>query len=281
MTGKFDASVQEQYPEHPDHGAMKAEAQAAEHASERIVATAMAPKVEPELYQRNGIFPSAPTRVEGGSGSVQAEDEAILRDNPELVARMQRSIDARRSAKEGWQPQPREGQSVGDLSLDEWIGQAAGALSGCWVGGTGNLTFDSERASGIVKALTAHLEELFAAFVREAEARRQVADHYLREQYQAQLQHRDIPLEDRDHACGWCGEEFGRGAEALAKGKEHVLSQHRQTQPALGLATTRQLLEELECRFRIIEELPLRAERMQDMLDQLSDKTLDYRTVDS
>jgi hypothetical protein len=51
-------------------------------------------------------------------------------------------------------------------------------------------------------------------------------------------------------------------------------------EPHLGLATTRQLMEELEARLRH-DRLPWRAERIRMWLLQLSDKTLDYRTVGS
>ena len=52
-----------------------------------------------------------------------------------------------------WEPQVREGESAEELSVTEWIGQAIGAASMCWVGGTGNLEFDSEQASAIAAAL--------------------------------------------------------------------------------------------------------------------------------
>lgn len=45
-------------------------------------------------------------------------------------------------------------------TVEELIGQAIGAGSVCWVGGTGPLEFDSREASQIVKETLARLAEL-------------------------------------------------------------------------------------------------------------------------
>lgn len=44
-------------------------------------------------------------------------------------------------------------------TLDEAIGQAIGYASMCWVGGTGDLEFDSTAASQCAEALTAYVKQ--------------------------------------------------------------------------------------------------------------------------
>lgn len=51
-------------------------------------------------------------------------------------------------------------------------------------------------------------------------------------------------------------------------------------EPLLGLATTRQLLEELEVRFEIPTRDPVTMQTIRRLLQQLPDDVLDYRTVD-
>jgi len=48
-----------------------------------------------------------------------------------------------------------------DLEFDEILGQALGSVSTCWVGGTGSLEFNSERAAQIFNALRAEIARQF------------------------------------------------------------------------------------------------------------------------
>jgi hypothetical protein len=59
-----------------------------------------------------------------------------------------------------WEPTAPTDQTVADLSLDEWVGQALGAASSCWENLAGAGTFDSTRCAGISDALMAHLNEV-------------------------------------------------------------------------------------------------------------------------
>jgi hypothetical protein len=59
-----------------------------------------------------------------------------------------------------WEPTACGGRSVGDLPLNEWVGQALGSASMCWesVGRAG--VFDSDRCVEIHDGLMAHLNEV-------------------------------------------------------------------------------------------------------------------------
>jgi hypothetical protein len=57
-----------------------------------------------------------------------------------------------------WEPQPRPGQSVEDIPLSEWVGQALGAASACWSDLQGAGLFDSTRCAAINAALMARVE---------------------------------------------------------------------------------------------------------------------------
>lgn len=88
----------------------------------------------------------------------------------------------KKDASEAWTPTVREGESLSDVPLEQWIGEAIGAASSCWVGGTGALEFDSARASEVAAALTTHVRGLLEEFVRESERRRKLSDGYLANQ---------------------------------------------------------------------------------------------------
>lgn len=61
-----------------------------------------------------------------------------------------------------------------EVSLAQAIGETLGAASMCWVGGTGDLVFDSERASALVDELGRKVEaRLEAAWRRGYDARRE------------------------------------------------------------------------------------------------------------
>ncbi len=140
-------------------------------------------------------------------------------------------------AHEGsWKPTVREGESADNVSLEDWVGQALGAASTCWVGGTGSLEFDSAKVSRIAESLMAHIEALQQAFILEAEARRKVSERYLR--------------------------------ETLTK------------EPRLGLATTRELLEEVAVRSEVVFEDHAFAQAMRHVIRHGNEEHLNYRTVD-
>jgi hypothetical protein len=58
-----------------------------------------------------------------------------------------------------------------ELKLTEVLGQALGAVSVAWVGGTGSLEFDSSRASAIYKALVQEVLRFQRLEIEEAAAR--------------------------------------------------------------------------------------------------------------
>lgn len=64
-----------------------------------------------------------------------------------------------------WSPTVREGESLEDVSLDQWIGEALGAASMCWVGGTGDRKFDSSRAKVIADSLNAHVQSVISGVI--------------------------------------------------------------------------------------------------------------------
>lgn len=78
----------------------------------------------------------------------------------------------------GWTPVAPTGQTPNDLPLREWIGQAIGAASGCWVGGTGDLEFDSAKAKEIYESL----HERLLAVVGGPEPSREVRVHFITHQ---------------------------------------------------------------------------------------------------
>lgn len=58
-----------------------------------------------------------------------------------------------------WTPTVLEGESLEDVSLDRWIGEALGAASTCWKQGTIG-EFDSTRVKMINDSLAAHVQEV-------------------------------------------------------------------------------------------------------------------------
>lgn len=97
-----------------------------------------------------------------------------------------------------WQPQGRPGEKPEDLPLPEWVGQALGAASSCWSDLPNAGVFDSTRCAAINEALMAHLNGLFAAFVKEAEERRRVSDAYLRSELPKPIQSgEDVTFDDK------------------------------------------------------------------------------------
>lgn len=83
---------------------------------------------------------------------------------------------------EAWHPVVPEGRKLDDVSLDEWVGQAIGTASTCWLGMPDDLVFDSQKAAAIADALLSQFKLMLKAFVDESERRRKVSDGYLREQ---------------------------------------------------------------------------------------------------
>jgi hypothetical protein len=61
---------------------------------------------------------------------------------------------------EPWQPTVREGEKLEDVAFSQWVGEALGAASMCWVGGTGSLEFDSAACARINDALMAHINKV-------------------------------------------------------------------------------------------------------------------------
>lgn len=59
-----------------------------------------------------------------------------------------------------WRPGVAPGQTLDDLPLSEWIGQAVGSASMCWIGGTGDAEFDSVVAAQIAESLHAHVQHV-------------------------------------------------------------------------------------------------------------------------
>ncbi len=133
-----------------------------------------------------------------------------------------------------WLPTPAIGGSVGDVPLNEWVGQALGSASMCWedVGKAG--VFDSTRCGEIFDELMAHLDEVI--------------------------------------------NEVIRATRKAAEG------------PQLGLATTGQMLQELEARGAIgmLDDSMIPQRGALRMLDEVARRlqaslppaVLDYRTVD-
>ena len=64
-----------------------------------------------------------------------------------------------------WQPQPPSDETVEDLPLNEWVGQALGSASMCWENPAGAGVFDSSRCGEIYEALMAHLNEAIDAVI--------------------------------------------------------------------------------------------------------------------
>jgi hypothetical protein len=64
-----------------------------------------------------------------------------------------------------WSPQP---DADGKVSLGEAVGQALGTASVCWVGGTGDLLFDSTAATLVYDGLMAFLGDWADEIRREA-----------------------------------------------------------------------------------------------------------------
>lgn len=58
---------------------------------------------------------------------------------------------------EQWRPAAPEGESVDDLPLNEWVGQALGTASMCWTDVAAAGEFDSARAGWVLQGLMAHL----------------------------------------------------------------------------------------------------------------------------
>lgn len=71
-----------------------------------------------------------------------------------------------------WHPTVRSGDALIDTSLPEWIGQAIGAASTCWVGGTGDAEFDSAQAKHIADGLHAHVQKVIDGVIRGTRAER-------------------------------------------------------------------------------------------------------------
>lgn len=140
-----------------------------------------------------------------------------------------------------WQPQGREGERPEDLDLSEWVGQAIGAASVCWVGGTGALEFDSAAAARVAEGLEAHVRGLFTAFIQESERRRAISERYM----QTQLKAAKDSLEE----------------------------------PRLGLASTREMLKELHSRATITTPSAWLANATHQGLEVCPAEVLDYRTV--
>jgi hypothetical protein len=151
-----------------------------------------------------------------------------------------------------WEPQAPSGHTPDDLTLYEWIGQAIGRASVCWVGGTGRLQFDSSSAQAVADGLHARVQY--------------VIDEVIKGTTEA--------VQERHDLCGTCGEAF-EGPEAA---KVHVYQEHRG--PNLGLASTEQMLRELACRFEVAN-LEMSEATVLDLIDGLSPESLAYKTVDS
>jgi len=136
-----------------------------------------------------------------------------------------------------WEPATAGGQTMADLSLDEWVGQALGAASMCWerVGLAGE--FQSTRCKWILDGLMAHLNRVI---------------------------------------------------DGVAAGTAKATAP---AEPLLGLATTRDMLREIEVRaaigrlddeWRPFAPALLRLEQIASGLQAgLPDEVLDYRTVRS
>jgi hypothetical protein len=101
------------------------------------------------------------------------EDTRPVRDAPNSEGSM--TFDARALSPEAWAtvtggvvrwtPTVREGESIEDVPLNQWIGEAIGAASMCWVGGTGHLEFDSTRATAISEALNEHVQAVISGVI--------------------------------------------------------------------------------------------------------------------
>lgn len=173
---------------------------------------------------------------------------------------------------QAWQPQGRPGQKPEDLDLTEWVGQALGAASACWSNLEGAGVFDSTQCGEVAKALSAHINGLFEAFIKEAEERRRLSDAYLREQYEGTIM----------HSCSHCERVFGRGPEALKAVRSHVQAEHspKPTEPMLGLATTREMLRELQIRAQVPIANAWLENATKQALEVIPEHALNYRTAE-
>lgn len=61
---------------------------------------------------------------------------------------------------ESWTPTVSPGESLDDLSLENWVGQALGTASSCWSNLTRAGTFDDQRCSAVFDGLMAHLKKV-------------------------------------------------------------------------------------------------------------------------
>ena len=149
------------------------------------------------------------------------------------------------------------------------IGEAFGAVSMCWEPRpTGE--FQSSRAGDILGGVLGRIDAELAAAWRAGRA----------------SAHRE-----RGHRCARCEQAFDTAEEA----REHVKEAHDkpQARPLLGLATTREMFEEVKARGEVAGAI---AEGMAgghshaardmamvagDMLEELPAELLDYRTTDA
>lgn len=67
--------------------------------------------------------------------------------------------------KPSWIPTVADGETLEDVPLDRWIGEALGAASMCWVGGTGSLEFDGGLMAEIYKSLNAHVQSVISGVI--------------------------------------------------------------------------------------------------------------------
>lgn len=112
----------------------------------------------------------------GGRGAIEPVGTNKFSDAAaEARVHSQRGIATYPGPKEPWRPTVREGET--EAPLVEWVGQAIGAASMCWVGGTGALEFDSTEAARIHGALMQRIEQA----LEEAINRRNLAEPTTRE----------------------------------------------------------------------------------------------------
>lgn len=194
-----------------------------------------------------------------------------------------------------WHPTVRSGDALVDTSLAEWIGQAIGAASTCWIGGTSGAEFDSAQAKYIADGLHAHVQKVLDGVSRGTRAERDRVQDTTFAEYKtamseagnarqnAETSANQGPYKDDERrATMWAQIAQAHASYAQAA----VIGRVVETEAAnLGYATTVDLLGELRARFETgvtgsMSECEKDARAcVVDMAEELPDSILAYRTA--
>lgn len=147
-----------------------------------------------------------------------------------------------------WTAFGRPGEIPEELPLNEWVGQALGAASMCWMPRPTGV-FDSTRAKHVLDGLMKHINSVIDSVIEGTTKAVEC-------QTCGPCAHngRHVPGQDRGtvHVCGTCEESFGTGPEAKAAVQAHVEKEHRgKSIPATGWCVTEDEPATFRCRERM------------------------------